>query len=404
MRLTSDWIEGYLKYMENTESARIFHKWTAMSIIAACLRKKVRLPVGRINIYPNLYVVFVGPPGGPRKSQAISFGINKFLKHIPDVVLSAEAITPQALIQELERATADEIMPDGSILQHASLTVTSREFESFLGQKAENTKMITYLTDLFDAQEDPWEYKTKHSGVNVIPSPFLNLLAATTPESVANFLPSSAIGSGLTSRILFIWADKKDKKVAFPVETEEELLLKEKLLKDLHVIARLAGTYQWSEQARSNWEAWYQLYDANSEERICADPAFTGWYERKPLYVLKVAMIRAAAQSDELVLRWSHIEKSLSDIEEAEATMRHVFRAVGRSPVAADIDLVAGIIRLRGWIREDELFELIWRDVDSSKFDNVIDTLIRRGIVRKVFKGPDGQPGLWYKYAGKRDE
>jgi len=73
--------------------------------------------------------------------------------------------------------------------------------------------MLVLLTDLFDCEELPWKYRTKHSGSNVIPSVFLNLVAATTPDALASALPSTAIGGGLTSRIMFIWADKKYKKV-----------------------------------------------------------------------------------------------------------------------------------------------------------------------------------------------
>lgn len=151
MRKLVDWIDTYLEYTYNTESATIYHKYTGLSVISACLRKKVWLSIGRINIYSNMYVLLIGPPGGPRKSEAIASGL-KFLHEIPDIRLSADAITPEALIQDLESSAVTEPLPDGSEFEHASLTVVSREFESFIGQKGENKKMIITLTDLFSAQ------------------------------------------------------------------------------------------------------------------------------------------------------------------------------------------------------------------------------------------------------------
>ena len=74
-RQTADWINSYLDYTFNTESAKIFHKWVALSMIAAVLRKKAHLSLGRIKIYPNMYVVLVADPGRARKSQAIDFGL-----------------------------------------------------------------------------------------------------------------------------------------------------------------------------------------------------------------------------------------------------------------------------------------------------------------------------------------
>jgi len=397
MRKLSDWVTSYQEYMEETESARILHLWTALSVIGAVLRKKVFLPIGRINIYPNMYVVFVGPPGGPRKSQAISFGV-KFLTDIPDVIISADAITPQALIEDLEKSAIDEQMADGSVFRHASLTITSKEFESFLGQKADNTRMITYLTDLFDAQEIPWKYRTKHSGTNVIPSVFLHILAATTPDSIASTLPSSAIGTGLTSRIIFVWVEHKEKKVCYPIETPEEKALKEKLKHDLYIISRMSGGFIQSKESFVLWKEWYDSYDALDENRICRDPIFTGWYERKPLYIQKLAIIYSASEGSSMTVEWKHFQRAISTIEGIEHNLPNVFKAVGRSNVAVDVDKVNSIIEARKWITEKELLSLTWRDLDSSKLDNVIDTLLRSGSIERKYIGPKGERGsIWYK-------
>lgn len=397
MRELTNWVDSYMLYMDNTESARGFHKWTALSVIASCLRKKVFLGIGRINIYPNMYVVFVGPPGEPRKSQAISFG-TEFLSQIPDIIISADAITPQALIEDLEKSAIDEPMPDGTTYQHASLTITSKEFESFLGAKIENTKMITYLTDLFDAQKIPWKYRTKHSGNNVIPSVFLNLLAATTPESIASSLPSSAIGTGLTSRIMFIWADKRAKTVCYPEETSEEIILKEKLLKDLYLISRMVGEFHFSTDCKGRFKEWYDSYNPSNQTRICKDNAFTGWYARKPLYILKLAIIYSAATASNMVVEWNHIQSAIAAIEDAELFMPNVFKAVGRSNIAADVDLVVEIIKTRKWITEKQLLSLVWRDIDANKLDNVIATGIRSGKVRRSYEGPKKEIGnIWYR-------
>jgi hypothetical protein len=259
--------------------------------------------------------------------------------------------------------------------------------------------MITYLTDLFDAQKIPWKYRTKHAGNNVIPSVFLNLLAATTPESIASSLPSSAIGTGLTSRIMFAWADKKYKKVCYPEETEEEIILKEKLLKDLYLISRMVGEFTFSSDCKKKFEEWYNNYEPNSRTRLCKDPAFTGWYARKPLYILKLAIIYSAATSHNMVVTWHHILSAITTIEGTELLMPNVFKAVGRSTIAADVDLVVEIVKARKWITEKQLLSLVWRDIDSNKLDNVLNTGIRSGKIRRSYEGPKGEIGnIWYRF------
>jgi len=399
-RKLENWISSYMEYMENTESASILHKWTCLSVLAGALRKKVNLSLGRLNIYTNMYVILVGPPGAPRKSQAISYGVN-FLREIPDLVISADAITPQALIQDLEASAVDEPLPEGKKLQHASLTVISKELESFLGQKGENTKMIVTLTDLFDAQEIPWKYRTKHYGTNTIPSVFLNILAATTPESIVSSIPLNAVGGGLTSRIVFVWAERKEKKITRPIETSEELKLKDFLMQDLYVISRLAGSYNFTKDSYEFWDNWYQNYDSQSRKRKCVDPLFNGWYERKPLYVQKLAIIIAASQGNELVLKTNHFLEALKILEDTEIPMINVFKSMGRSVIATDVDLVSKIIQSRKWVLEEQLVDLTWRDIDSAKLDNVIATVIRRGFAKRSYLGPKGEKGkLWYKYTG----
>jgi hypothetical protein len=395
-RENPDWVQAYLDYTENTESADVFHKWTAYSMISAVLRKKVRLELGRINVYPNMYIVLVAEPGVARKSQAISYG-TKFLDKLPDVFTTADSITREALLDDLEKCAVDEPLPGGETMRHTSISIIAKEFEIFLGQKVENTKMLVLLTDLFDAQEVPWKYRTKSSGTNIIPSVYVNLLGATTPESLASCLPPSAIGGGLTSRILFVWASKKGKKIPIPTISESVKTLGESIQRDLFKISKIAGIYQFSKEAEEFWCSWYMSYDEASSSRVCLDKSFDGWYSRKPMYILKMTQVLAASQSDDLLIQPKHIERAISEIESIEHYMSRTFRAVGRSEITADVDVVSEIIKDRGVISEKKLMQLVWRDIDAGKFDNVINTAIKTGRVQRLYQF-QGTKGIFYTW------
>jgi hypothetical protein len=388
--------------MTNTEPAAVYDKWVSHSLIASALRKKVKLPIGRINIYPNIYLVFVAEPGIARKTQAISFGV-EFLAKIPEIVMSADETTKEALLQDLESSAMDQPMPNGEVFRHSSLSIISKEFESFIGQKKDNTRMVVFLTDVFDCQELPRKYRTKNSGSNVIPSVFINLLAATTPQSLASTLPATAVGGGLTSRILFIWADDKKCKAPKPKLTKAEIVLQEKLVRDLYQISRIAGDYIMTPECDREWDRWYMAYDEKSKKRICQDKSFDGWYSRKPMYVLKVAIGRAASVSNELKMEWRYIQKAIEDVESVERDMGLVFRAIGKSDVTSEVDTVMQIIFDYKWISETRLMSMVWRDIDDNKFINVINTATKTGRVQKMFRGPKGETGIWYKSNLKED-
>ena len=396
-RLLEDWVEGYLAFTSNTESPTVYHKWVSLSLIAAVLRKKVHLSLGRLKIYPNMYTVLVGPPAA-RKTQAIDFG-TPFLGTVPDIFTTADSVTREALLGDLEGCAVDEILRDGTSFKHASISIIAREFESFLGNKSENNKMLVLLTDLFDCKELPWKYRTKNSGTNVIPSVYVNLLGATTPDSISSALPPSSIGSGLTSRVLFVWAKRPQKRVTRPVLTEELKHLAEQLQKDLFRISKIAGAYDFSPEAFSFWDTWYQKYDEMSSTRLCSDRSFDAWYGRKPMYIQKVAMIRAAARSDNLVIELEDIIAAKRDIELIEPDMARAFGSVGRSLIANDVDTVIEIIKEYKLISETQLMAIVWRDIDSNKLDNVIETAKKTGFISREFKHPEsGKAGVFYKY------
>ena len=402
-RTYSNWLDAYMDYMEYTESATVFHRWVGVSQIAAVLRRKVHFNFGRIKVHPNLFIVLVAEPGIARKTQAISFG-EDIVSNIYGITLSADSVTPQALLEDLENCADTTVMPDGTQLRHSSLNIYSGEFESFLGNKKENSRMIITLTDLFDCKARPFKYRTKHSGSNTIPLPFLNLLAATTPESLANSLPSIAIGGGLTSRILFIWAGNKAKKIAIPDLDPAKQHMAEELLKDLSIIGRLAGGYDYSKESRKWWTDFYEAYDERDSNRLCKDPAFTGWYSRKPIFMIKVGTIMAAARGNKPVVESEDFIRALEFIEDAERYMGNAFSAVGRSEITADVDLVRKVIERHTSISEKQLRHMVWRDIDDRKFVNVIDTIVKSGDAMRTFTDPSQiKREIWYHWKKQKD-
>jgi hypothetical protein len=65
------WLQALSLYAEETEAPRQFWTWAGISTIASALQRKVWLPFGFEKLYPNLYVILVGPPAS-RKAAPIS--------------------------------------------------------------------------------------------------------------------------------------------------------------------------------------------------------------------------------------------------------------------------------------------------------------------------------------------
>ena len=66
---SSEYLNNYLAMLEDTESPRIFHIWSAVFSLASTLGRRCWLPFGTFDIFPNHYILLVGTPG-TRKSTA----------------------------------------------------------------------------------------------------------------------------------------------------------------------------------------------------------------------------------------------------------------------------------------------------------------------------------------------
>lgn len=397
-RILSNWIDTYMDYVSDTESAKIFHKWVAISTLASVLQKKVKLELGRLKYFPNLYIILVSEPGIAKKSQAISYG-TELLKEIDTVHTSASSITREALIEDLEMAVSTCELPSGDMFLHTSYSVISPEFEIFLGQKTDNAKIITLLTDLFDTSDvKPWIYRTKGSGTYELPAVFLNLIGATTPDSLASSLPVAAIGGGLCSRMVYVWADRGEKKNYKPEMGARELDLKAKLIHDLSEIHKICGCYTMSQDCELKWKNWYESFDEQDPSRICQDNKFRLWYSRKPLMIVKVGMIHAASESSTRIVEWRHLQRAIDDIESTEISMAKTFRSIGKSSSATELDQVIETVKKYKYITEEKLMQIFWKDLDDSQFDSIMNTAVRMGMIERKFAS--GSSGVSYRYVG----
>lgn len=401
MRHCDDWINTFCRYIEDTETPPLFAKWTAISGIAAALRRKTMLEMGRLRIYPNLYVIFVGPPAKVVKTTSINY-LSEIINDVDCIHLSSDSVTRERLFDDLASSRDQFVMPDGSTLECCNLTAIAKEFEIFIGQKKDNSKFLIALTDLFDGKNvGSWKHGTKHSGSACIPLPYLNMLGATTPTSLSRGLSTDSIGDGFTTRIIFVYQDMRHKDVPRPPWTPAHVAMKSDLVHDLNEIAQIAGTYTMSEATCKEYDTWFmhQRYSA----KICLEDAFLGWYERKPLFVSKLAMIVKASQGDDKVLVWEDFQRAIAVLEEAEYLMALAFRGVGRNEFTPDMDQIISIVRSRKIISDQQLQLLTLKDISEENLRKIIPTLVKVGYISNLTRDPEtGKPGLYYVWKGAK--
>ena len=369
VRKCSDWIDSYLKLTDHTEPPTIFHKWVAISCIAACMQRKCVLPWGRLRFYPNFYIVIIAPPGRARKGTAMDI-VMKFLEEPRlNIKLAAESLTREQLIKELIDSQEIITMPDGKIATHSSLTICNSELTVFLGYQ--NTQLIGDLTDWYDCKRH-WRYRTKNSGHFDNTNIWVNLLGATTTELLRMALPPVAIGGGLTSRMIFVYAAQKRATIPDPFVTPNDEIIEENLLDDLEQIVTLCGEYRPTVDYIEARTEWYMINDANPPFQ---DAIFAGYCDRRIATVSKLSIIMAASHSNELVVTADDFLRGVAFIEEAEQLMPMALSGIGQGKHA---DIMARLMAEVALLKECTLDTLMWKfrnDVTHWEMERLIASL-----------------------------
>jgi len=372
-RLVNDWISGFLRYTDDTnEAPKIFREWVAISVIAGALKRKCHLNWGPMVFYPNMYVVLVAPSGKARKGTAMSPGMS--LLSTLGIKLAAESITREALIRELREC--NETHTEGTkVLNHSSLTIYSQELTVFLGYN--NAQLMADLADWYDCR-DSWTYRTKTQGTDQITGVYVNLIGATTPELLQTTLPRDAIGGGLTSRIIFVYADKKGKVIGNPFLTPENIELYSDLVADLERIHMMKGEFKVTRKFMDMWVEWYEAQDSHPP---FDDERFSGYIERRPTHILKLCQILSASMSDSMIITDSIMKRAIALLDGVESNMTRTFRGVGSYDYIAIQDRVMGLIAANRVMSFQEIFSKVYYDIDKTGLENVIDSLEIIGFI-----------------------
>ena len=398
------YLTDYLRMVEDTESPRLFHIWSAISAIASSLGRRCWLPFGPMDIYPNHYILLVGTPG-TRKSTAASL-MKKVLRQSSGVrfapadtagqrqglvvamqgkgELAKEFIGAEQVaasdnsmmsLSQLETVTND---PDDEALQFISeadkhhIMVVSSEFSRFIGQN--NLQMLDFLVTMWDG--DDYEYQTKQ-GLTILKNPLINLIGCTTPTSISHSMPPAAGGQGFLSRMILVYGARKYKSVPRPSVPPLELLdrVKETISNAYY---QIAGSFAETTEARQYSEA---LYDYALE---ITDSRFGYYNERRYTHLIKLAMCLCAARGSQEIVK--------EDYEEAHRILRATERGMpdalgefGMNPLAAVKQQILEKLRdSQGPIDIDILKSMFYRDAKASELTEVINDLQRMKQVNLI--------------------
>lgn len=322
MRNFPNFLEAYLQYAKDDLAPDNYILWSGLSLIASALERKVWLVEDRKIMYPNLFVLLVGPPGGGKsitvgKARPIYNGLAAKVRGPQREFKIIEGIATQAGVCEaMETVTAE---PDGS--KYSSMYIIGAEgSDSALKNHADDFRSTACA--MYDCE--PIYQKTLKTKSYRIPNPVMNILAGTTYDFLQTIVDQNSVLGGLASRFTYVIGEKpvpaESKLGQAGKEVDYEAI--KKLTEDLQYIYNLRGQFKFDPKAIALHKDWWSAYSKEVNE--CTSERLRSLLIRKPLLLKKVMMHFSVAERDDLGITEQHMEYAITAVDAATKDLTKV--------------------------------------------------------------------------------
>jgi hypothetical protein len=320
----------YLQYMSVQETPHAYDFWNAIWSIGVAAGRNCVVDRPRIPVYLNWYIILVAQSGTTRKSTSVVASTKLVREVLDDNTLLVESkMTPEALELSLHEATRKYGFA------HAAISIS--ELVTFLGREKYAAAMPGLLTDLYDCAAIKTGGGTISRGPTNIRDVFVSFLSASTPAWLIRAINPDVIEGGFTSRCIFVVAEERKKRVAWP-DDSNVADAKGRLIDELRHIREFAATrrrIQLNDTGLKKFTAWY---NSRSEHR---DPFRSSFESREDSHVLRLAAC-LSINDGSWDIQGTHITSAIKVINQVKEDGASIF-AGGQS----NSQLVLGIDKVK---------------------------------------------------------
>lgn len=377
-----DWIEGFIRFTEGLPSPVIFREWAAIATVAASLERRVWAEPTQKRLYPNLFVLLVGPPGSG-KSIAID-ETRDLLREIKGYHLAPSSVTSASLVDSVADAEHTAVTPEG-LQEYRSLIVQASEFGVLV--PSHDLEFMATLNDIYDNPR-VFSQRRRHQNqgkTKEILNPQLNILAGAQPGFLSTLLPEEAWSMGFTSRLIMVYANSAPQVELFG-DFVPRLGEASRLRAGLTAMSRMQGRMMWQVEAAECMSDWVR----QRMPPVPESPRLQHYSSRRVLYACKLSMVASVSRScaSEPIIRCADVHRARHWLLHAEALMPDIFRdMVGKSDTQVLQELHFYLWRL--WLRdkkpihEARLLAFLATKAPSEKVFRLLELAERSNLVSR---------------------
>jgi len=377
-REVRDYLRGYAAYAKNSNAAQVFHLWVAIGTLGAVAQRKVFMRFAHYYVHSNMYILLVAPPGRGKKSTALRVGKNLLSKVEPRINFAAQSGSYEGIVKVLGKISNPA---------HQSLTLISSEFGTLMN--TDPAGLMDFFNDIYDCNPD-WDRMTIRHDLQVISKPWLHLLGGTTPRWISENASLLGAEGGFLARMIMPYSEERILDNSAPEITPEIEFMAEALVHTLSHIATLEGEFQFDGGKQGEAFQWYDDWFRNPKRFPAVDdPRTAGYYDRKDIHLLKVAMACSLSYKDELLLTKQDLLTAEALLTSTEPGMRIALRALGKNEWASALIHLQSQIRSRGRMSMRDIVIENIHNIPKKKMDELLEEMLFMGIIRY-------EKGYWF--------
>lgn len=317
-----------MSYVEGITSPDAFKKWTAISMVASALERRVWVQSVRGRTFVHLYVLLMAAPGVGKgvlevarelMEQAVRGGGST-----PAFYVAPDNMSKASLLDRLARAKQVHIPPSGPIETYHALCIIAEEFSVLF--PAYDNEYLGVLNSIWNGKEQHSESRRTGSVKELtIEKPLLNLIAGYQPALMATTFPEEAWSSGLSRRLIMVHSSESPYRDLY-YRPQDRPQLRSELLGQLASMRQLWGNAKWQQEAFDLVAEWDREGQGKGGSPIPTHSKLSHYLRSRTHHILKLCLISAVSRSGALVVEHGDAVRAIAWLTEAERSMPDVFR------------------------------------------------------------------------------
>ncbi len=410
------WLHTYISYAQKVSpmTPTIFHESAALWLISLVVARRLCLPMSFSPIYPNIFICWIAPTTLWNKTTGLNIARNIAIENFPHL-LAPQDMTPESFLSDLAGREPNDLdkLPD----KDREMWKLERDFCSQRGllldelsglmsssKKDYNAGLIESMLRFYDC-DSLYVRSTRSQGRIVVRNAYLTMIGASTPAAMMEHIGNEHLWSvGWWPRfgLLTPEDDVPEWKRAEEVNEPPEIR---------HVLTSIYSKLpmnKWPDKPEAIkvyldggvfdlWDKYNKCvrYDMIIDKDADLDERLYGTYGRSQIQALKLATLLAALDwhnEPSPIIKLSHITKAIMI---SEIWRKSAHRALEKTDVSEYDKIEGAVMRICTRFGSASMRDLHnnARSFSPTDIEDVINQLIKMGVVEAFYDDHDGKPG-----------